>query len=144
MTASRLDPVLRRKLDEAWRLLEDNGQTATVRSIRDCLDRDAATTPSVVVVGEAKRGKSSLINALVGAEVAPIGVDIVTGAYVAYIPFAVEHAVAPGTARLAFADGASHDVPMSNSRTGSRSPARMPTAGWSARRHGCTHRLPWT
>src|SRR5687767_4143866 len=98
------DAELRRKLDEAWKLLAANGQTSSVQVLRERLEGDAQAVPTVVVIGEAKRGKSSLINALVGADVAPIGVDIVTGAYVAYVPATVDHPIAPGRASVAFTD----------------------------------------
>ncbi len=35
-------------------------------------------TPQVVVVGEVKRGKSTLVNALAGQQVTPMGIDVVT------------------------------------------------------------------
>lgn len=110
MTSGNIDATLRRKLSQAWKLLEANGQAAAARSIRERFDQDEQTTPTVVVIGEAKRGKSSLINALVGAEVAPIGVDIVTGAYVSYVPVNVDHDVEPGAARIFYADGGSDDI----------------------------------
>lgn len=83
---------LRSELDEAWALLDQLGHGDGVRAIRGRLRSDAAKPPTVVVVGEANRGQRSLINALLGMDgVAPVGSDIVTGAYVEYVPANIEH-----------------------------------------------------
>jgi hypothetical protein len=101
----RADPKLRRQLDEAWRLLDTHGHAAAVVRLRQRLDTQVGVPPSVVVVGETKRGKSSLVNALLGADVAAVGVEVATSAYVAYVPTSVEHPLAPGRARVELADG---------------------------------------
>ena len=53
------------------------------------LEREAARwqdeTTTVVVAGEVKRGKSSLVNALIGADVLPVDIDIATAVPVALV-----------------------------------------------------------
>jgi GTPase SAR1 family protein len=105
------DEVVAHRLAEAVAILEQHGRGEAAAAIRAryAAARDGPAT--VVVVGEAKRGKSSLINALLGVpEIAPTGTDIVTGAFVAYVPVSVSHEVPTGSARVHFADGASEDI----------------------------------
>jgi GTP-binding protein EngB required for normal cell division len=59
---------------------------------------------NLVAVGEFKRGKSSLINALIGAEVLPMGVVPLTA-----IATVLEYGATP-TVTVAFRDGAEHEV----------------------------------
>ena len=65
-------------------------------------------TPLAVVVGEAKRGKSSLVNALLGRrELAPVGTDVTTAAFVQFRCGAdSDRAVA------VLADGAQRELPL--------------------------------
>lgn len=93
-------------LEQAWELLDQHGQRTAAENIRRRLCADTDMPPTVVVVGEAKRGKSSLINALLGVDgIAPVGTDIVTGAYVAYVPSTVDHELPLGTASIRLSDG---------------------------------------
>jgi len=73
-TASTVDPALARvlaRLAEAAELLG----VAEVRDLAaEVTGRLQALRLEVAVVGEFKRGKSSLLNALVGREVLPVGV----------------------------------------------------------------------
>ncbi|RZU54150.1 dynamin family protein [Krasilnikovia cinnamomea] len=49
--------------------------------------REAAEQqPAVVVVGEVKRGKSSLVNALTGRDVSPVDVEVATAAFLRVVP----------------------------------------------------------
>ncbi|HEY9312228.1 dynamin family protein [Williamsia sp.] len=57
---------------------------------------------AVVFVGEVKRGKSTLVNALLGRSLAPVGVDITTSASVWFTP--PDETLAAGSARLDFPD----------------------------------------
>lgn len=50
-----------------------------VAGLKEAVEARRSVTPSVVVVGESGRGKSSLINALVGRNVSPVDVDVTTG-----------------------------------------------------------------
>ncbi|MET4610638.1 GTPase SAR1 family protein/predicted nucleic acid-binding Zn-ribbon protein [Rhodococcus sp. PvR044] len=65
----------------------------------------AGQTRSVVVVGEVKRGKSSLVNALVGwRDASPVGVDVTTSTTIALGQATAEQP--GGTAQLLFPDRA--------------------------------------
>lgn len=51
----------------------------------DVLRRREVTRPSIVIVGETKRGKSSLVNALIGvAELSPVDVAVATSTYLEF------------------------------------------------------------
>ncbi|WP_323374006.1 dynamin family protein [Plantactinospora alkalitolerans] len=53
----------------------------------DGLRRRVVTRPSVVVVGETKRGKSSLVNALLGVpDLSPVDVAVATACYLEFLP----------------------------------------------------------
>lgn len=72
----------------------------------DALRRQVLTAPSIVVVGESKRGKSSLVNALLGVPgLAPAGVDVSTAAY-------LEFRYATAAAARAWVPGAAEPVPL--------------------------------
>lgn len=84
----------------ATKILRTYGFTATA-------DAAAAKTSgghdqrTVVVVGEVNRGKSSLVNALVGVwGVSPVDVDVTTSATISLVPAGAEHP--PGSADLVF------------------------------------------
>lgn len=63
----------------------------------------ADTAGAIVFVGEVKRGKSTLVNALIGqADLAPVGVDITTSASVWFTP--PDDTLPAGSARLVFPD----------------------------------------
>ncbi|WP_207841544.1 dynamin family protein [Williamsia soli] len=63
----------------------------------------ADTAGAIVFVGEVKRGKSTLVNALIGhPDLAPVGVDITTSASVWFAP--PDDTLPAGSARLVFAD----------------------------------------
>jgi GTP-binding protein EngB required for normal cell division len=62
------------------------------------------TNPAVVVVGEVKRGKSSLVNVLLARpNASPVDVDIATAAFVRFVP--PSDSAPEGTATLLFAGG---------------------------------------
>lgn len=63
----------------------------------------AATTPAVVVVGEVGRGKSTLVNALLGQELSPSGPAETTGTYLAFEPASDD--LPAGAAEIEQADG---------------------------------------
>ncbi|WP_233604558.1 dynamin family protein [Micromonospora sp. HM5-17] len=53
----------------------------------DQLRRRVVTRPSIVVVGETKRGKSSLVNALIGVpNLSPVDVAVATACYLEFVP----------------------------------------------------------
>lgn len=60
--------------------------------------------PTVAVIGEIKRGKSSLINVLLGhPDASPVDVDVATSAFIRFVP--VEPPAAEGDTALLFAGG---------------------------------------
>jgi hypothetical protein len=53
----------------------------------DTARRRTVTRPEIVVVGETKRGKSSLVNALIGVpELSPVDVAVATSTYLEFVP----------------------------------------------------------
>lgn len=88
-----------RALTTADRILRSYGRTATA----ELAAQKAAATDrpgTVVVVGELNRGKSSLVNALIGGQHAPVDVDVTTSATVAFVPASARRPV--GSAELIF------------------------------------------
>ena len=72
--------------------------------------RGWAESPVVIaVVGEVKRGKSTLVNALVGLPVSPTGIDVVTRGEVGVSPPTDD--LPDGRARLYFDDGSTRVLP---------------------------------
>ncbi|HUA28739.1 MAG TPA: dynamin family protein [Streptosporangiaceae bacterium] len=69
-------------------------------------DRLRAARLRVLVVGEAKRGKSTLVNALLGRQVLPVGITPLTA-----VPTTVTHGTDEGL-EVAFADGAAARFPL--------------------------------
>jgi len=79
------------------------------------LASSAPTVASVVVVGEVKRGKSTLVNALLGsADVVPAGLGVVTAGFVRVAPPTDD--LVEGQARIQFADGTSRQVALDVAR----------------------------
>lgn len=97
----------------------------------DTLRRQALTTPAIVVVGESKRGKSSLVNALLGVpDLAPAGVGATTGAYLEFrhAPTPAARAWLPGQAEpvaLSVADLGDWAVAGGRLPDGQRPPRRI-------------------
>lgn len=73
-------------LDDAVALLRKIGSDAAADEVVE-ISRRTPPGRTVVVVGEVKRGKSSLVNTLVGhGEISPVGVDIATSAQIRFVP----------------------------------------------------------
>lgn len=90
----------RSALADATKILRTYGRTQAAELAESKL---AAGPParSIVVVGEVKRGKSALVNALIGEPGAsPVDVDVATSAAVQFVPATEHHEV--GTAELIF------------------------------------------
>jgi ribosome biogenesis GTPase A len=85
--------------------LADGSDHDTVAGLRDRLD---SSRLRVVVAGEAKRGKSTLVNALLGRDVLPTGVIPLTA-----VPTTVVQASAGEGVEVAFAGGRSRWLPLS-------------------------------
>jgi uncharacterized membrane protein/GTPase Era involved in 16S rRNA processing len=117
MIVAQAGPWARQLLEQAWSLLEEHGRGQEVADVRRRLHEGAKGPPQVVVLGEAKKGKSMLVNALLGqAELAPTDERIATAVQVDYVPPDTElsgaDALGPGWARVRFRDGGHHDVPV--------------------------------
>lgn len=95
------------------------GATGILRAYRladvaDLAEAKAAAPQrrAVVVVGEVKRGKSSLVNALIGVpDATPVAVDITTSVSIAFVP--ATDAQPAGTAELRF-PGHTEQVPIAD------------------------------
>lgn len=89
-------------LAAATEMLRKYGQTKAAE-LAQARFHAAASAAAVVFVGEVKRGKSTLVNSLIGRpDLAPVGVDITTSASVWFSP--PGDTLAAGTARLVFGD----------------------------------------
>jgi GTP-binding protein EngB required for normal cell division len=93
-------------LDQALAELAGLGTDRDREQITAVRDRLAAARLRVLVAGEAKRGKSTLINALLGREVLPAGVTPVTA-----VATTVRYGAAP-RAEVRFADGHDEEHPL--------------------------------
>jgi predicted GTPase len=95
-SSSAPDELIQRSCE----LLTRHGETALVEAV----NRVRALPPpsrTVVVIGEVKRGKSSLVNSLLGRlNAAPVDVDITTSAQLRFVPPTAEFA--EGKVRLEF------------------------------------------
>jgi hypothetical protein len=79
--------------------------------VRDVRARQRTQTATVVIVGETKRGKSSFVNALLGADVSPVDADVATSVFLLF-----RYAAEP-SAWLHLADGsAPRQVPIDSAR----------------------------
>jgi hypothetical protein len=81
--------------EQARQLAERAGSADLATRVRAASPRAVLGPPRVVIAGEEKRGKSSLINALVGRPLlSPVGDDVVTATYVVFLPGDRDRAVA--------------------------------------------------
>lgn len=83
----------------ARRTLVQFGQPDDVRMLDRHL-RGSGGPPTIVIVGEVKRGKSTLFNALVGSDLSPMGADLSTEGTVAVVP--PSRSLPAGRAELVF------------------------------------------
>lgn len=103
MRAAELPDALTSALDELAGLA-DESDTAVLTALQERL---RAARLRVLVVGEAKRGKSTLVNALLGREVLPTGVTPLTA-----VPTTVTHGTGEAM-EVAFTDGRTAHCPLS-------------------------------
>jgi hypothetical protein len=75
------------------------GREDLAARLREVRDRASDPTVRIVVAGEFKHGKSSLVNALVGQDVCPVDDDVATA-----VPTAVAHAPAPRASAIVLGD----------------------------------------
>lgn len=86
MTAAA-DPVAAggRSVERAIQFLEAEQRGPAARALRAQRDTPRGSRPTIVVAGEDKRGKSSLVNALLASpDLSPVGSKVVTGAPVRF------------------------------------------------------------
>lgn len=98
----------------------------------DALRRRAVSRPAIVVVGETKRGKSSLVNALIGVpDLSPVDAAVATSAYLEF-----SHGAEPGA--RAWVPGREEAVPLalSDLRDWATALGRAEDAGGSPRGPG--------
>ncbi len=86
------------QVKECLEMLMNDGQTKLPEPLETCYQRLVNLSYRVLVVGEAKRGKSRFINALIGSDILPTGMDVATAQ-----AFLVQHA-AREAYRVRFSD----------------------------------------
>ncbi|MHB9145114.1 MAG: dynamin family protein [Symbiobacteriia bacterium] len=106
MTPVRAD--LQHCLGELERTADRVGEVLSTRRFRDLQSRLTSGTFSLAVLGQFKRGKSSLINALLGADVLPTALVPLTS-----IVTRVEHAAEPGCL-VTFLNGEERPIPLAD------------------------------
>jgi GTP-binding protein EngB required for normal cell division len=99
----QIDADLKKVMEAARRVLMANGLSDVANRAWAQVTKPP-TNPAVVVVGEVKRGKSSLVNVLLARpNASQVDVDIATSAFVRFVP--PGDAAPEGTATLVFAGG---------------------------------------
>ncbi len=100
----RLDARQAQAVLGAVRLLTAHDARPAADLVLHRLRSPARRRLAVVVVGEVKRGKSALVNALAGTPgLSPVGVDVTTAAFVRIVPASTRRPA--GTARVFTAEG---------------------------------------
>lgn len=116
----RLQPGQKKALGGSVGLLTKLGMTEDVALAMTPVSA-VPPPPSVVVVGEVKRGKSTLVNALTGVEVSPTAAEVVTTGVIAVVPPSDD--LPEGTARVELADGSHRDAPLADALAALAAPA---------------------
>jgi GTP-binding protein EngB required for normal cell division len=99
----QIDADLKKAMEAALRMLVANGLSDLAKRAVSQVTRPAGA-PTVVVIGEVKRGKSSLVNALLARpNASQVDVDIATSAFLRFVPPA--QARPEGDTTLLFAGG---------------------------------------
>jgi GTPase SAR1 family protein len=100
----RLDSRQSQALLGAVRLLRTHGHAPMADLALQRLRSTTRRRPTTVVVGEVKRGKSSLVNALIGVpSMSPVGVDVTTATFIRFVSPSAKRL--PGSAAIFTADG---------------------------------------
>ncbi|MCL2466377.1 MAG: dynamin family protein [Micrococcales bacterium] len=85
--------------------LKAKASTSGLDQVMEQMNRSLRALPSVVIVGEVGRGKSSLVNVLVGSpNLSPVGNGETTGTYLTFVPPTDDLPI--GRARIQLATGA--------------------------------------
>ena len=88
------------------------GRSDLATRLSDLRERAADPTVRVLVVGEFKQGKSSLVNVLVGFDVCPVDDDVATA-----VPTAIRYADQPSAVAIVRRDGANASEPTATAVT---------------------------
>lgn len=104
----KVDAQLKKTWDEAARVLKREGAADFADRAWALLTAPPAPT-SVVVIGEIKRGKSSLVNSLLGGrEASQVDVEIATSAFLKFQP--PTDSAPEGTTKLVYAGGRTREI----------------------------------
>lgn len=100
-------------LQQAINLLAREGRHKVADELRSQLNRQPKARPSVIVAGEDKRGKSSLVNALMRyPDLSPTGVEVVTAA-----PIVLNRSAQESAFIYHYGDNTKLSVPFEEART---------------------------
>jgi hypothetical protein len=94
------DPSTANLVEDACTMLATHGRDDLAHQLRRVRTKPLAPR-TVVVIGEVNRGKSALVNALVGqVDLAPVGIGLTTAAHVRFVPPTKD--MPEGTVRLVY------------------------------------------
>jgi len=91
-------------IDDLHRIAEALGQKGIMRELEDCREKQSTSSVYVALVGQFKRGKSTLINAIVGRPVLPVDVLPLTSAITIVEGSSIDRA------RVEFEDGERKEI----------------------------------
>lgn len=91
-------------IDDLHRIAEALGQKGIMRELEDCREKQSTSSVYVALVGQFKRGKSTLINAMIGRPILPVDVLPFTSAITLVKAGSIDRA------RVEFEDGEHKDI----------------------------------
>ena len=106
--SAELRSTLNATLKDSFSTLREHGREDVVERARQ-LAQGRPPLPRIVIVGETKRGKSTLTNALVGRNLSPVGADETSASFITIIPDAGDQ---PESALVVGDPGESVRVPL--------------------------------
>jgi hypothetical protein len=124
-----MNPRVEELIRASSQALSNEGSKKVAETLLARLSEPAGSLPVVLVAGEDKRGKSSLVNALLQRpNMSPVGVDAVTGAPISFSYSETEHA-----AVQRYGEQADEEVDSKRPASWRRSRATLATRPASAR-----------